>query len=78
MKKLTFLVAALCACTMSFATTFEKVTAEPADWSGEYLLVYEKSTSEAYVWNGLDEASNYTTAAITDDAIDVTGKVMLS
>ena len=77
MKKLTFLVAALCACTMSFATTFEKVTAEPADWSGEYLLVYEKSTSEAYVWNGLDEASNYTTAAITDDAIDVTNPVTI-
>lgn len=77
MKKLTFLVAALCACTMSFATTFEKVTAEPADWSGEYLLVYEKSTSEAYVWNGLDEVSNYTTAAITDDAIDVTNPVTI-
>lgn len=77
MKKLTFLVAALCACTMSFATTFEKVTAEPADWSGEYLLVYENSTSEAYVWNGLDAVSNYTTAAITDDAIDVTNPVTI-
>lgn len=77
MKKLTFLVAALCACTMSFATTFEKVTAEPADWSGEYLLVYEKSTSEAYVWNGLDAVSNYTTAAITADAIDVTNPVTI-
>lgn len=61
--------------SMSFATTFEKVTAEPADWSGEYLLVYENSATEAYVWTGVDAASNYETATITDGAIEVADAV---
>ena len=46
--------------SMSFATTFEKVTAEPADWTGEYLLVYEDSATEAYAWTGTDASSCYT------------------
>lgn len=63
--------------SMSFATTFEKVTAEPADWSGEYLLVYENSATEAYVWTGADAASNYTTATIADGAIEVADAVTI-
>ena len=58
MKKLTLLLAAAMLSSMSFATTFEKVTADPADWTGEYLLVYENSETEAYVWTGIDAASN--------------------
>ena len=63
--------------SVSFATTFEKVTAEPADWSGEYLLVYENSATEAYVWIGVDAASNYTTATITAGAIEVADAVTI-
>lgn len=63
--------------SVSFATTFEKVTAEPADWSGEYLLVYENSATEAYVWTGVDAASNYTTATITAGAIEVADAVTI-
>ena len=56
--------------SMSFATTFEKVTSAPADWTGEYLLVYENSETEAYVWDGVDAALSYDTVAIADGVID--------
>ena len=75
MKKLTLLLAAAMLSSMSFATTFEKVTAEPTDWSGEYLLVYENSATEAYVWTGVDAVSNYKTATITAGAIEVADAV---
>ena len=82
MKKLTLLLAAAMLSSMSFATTFEKVTfekvtAEPADWSGEYLLVYENSATEAYVWTGVDAASNYNAATITAGAIEVADAVTI-
>ena len=77
MKKLTLLLAAAMLSSMSFATTFEKVTAEPADWSGEYLLVYENSATEAYVWTGVDAGSNYKTATITAGAIEVADAVTI-
>ena len=71
MKKLTLLLAAAMLSSMSFATTFEKVTAEPADWSGEYLLVYENSDT-AYVWTGTDASSCYTKHEIKDNSIEAT------
>ena len=48
---------------------YEKVTAEPADWSGEYILVYEADATSARVWKGADEANNYATATIANDII---------
>lgn len=72
MKKLTLLLAAAMLSSMSFATTFEKVTAEPADWSGEYLLVYENSATEAYVWTGTDASNCYTKHEIKDNRIEAT------
>ena len=77
MKKLTLLLAAAMLSSMSFATTFKKVTAAPADWSGEYLLVYENSATEAYVWTGVDAASNYNAATITAGAIEVADAVTI-
>ena len=77
MRKFTLLLAAAMLSSMSFATTFEKVTAEPADWSGEYLLVYENSATEAYVWTGVDAVSNYKTAIITAGAIEVADAVTI-
>ena len=41
---------------------WEKVTSAPDDWCGDYLLVYEASSSSVYVWNGSVDASNYVTA----------------
>ncbi len=79
MKRLSIFFAALMACTLSFAqTTFEKVTAAPADWSGEYLLVYESSATEAYVWNGLDAAKGCTAATIADGKITADGLVTIT
>ena len=48
---------------------YSKVTSAPDDWSGEYLLVYESSTTEAYVWTGVDASSCYAKASITDNNI---------
>lgn len=36
--------------------SFTKVTADQEDWTGQYILVYEKSASEALVFNGKDAA----------------------
>ena len=79
MKRLSIFFAALMACTLSFAqTTFEKVTAAPADWSGEYLLVYENSATEAFVFNGLDAAKGYTAATIADGKITANDLVTIT
>lgn len=72
MKKFTFLVVALCATMMASATVFEKVTTAPADWSGQYLIVYENSATEAYVFNGQDAANGYVSASIADGKIEST------
>jgi hypothetical protein len=49
---------------------YVKVTASQADWSGDYLLVYEDGT-DAYVWNGdySDGANNYASATISSNTI---------
>lgn len=79
MKRLSIFFAALMACTLSFAqTTYEKVTAAPTDWSGEYLLVYEKSSTEAYVWTGVDAASCYASATIANGKITADGLVTIT
>ena len=51
------------------ADNYEKVTGEPADWSGEYILVYEADATNARVWKGEDQANNYAEATITDGVI---------
>ena len=51
------------------AVNYEKVTAEPADWSGEYILVYEADATNARVWKGADEANNYAEATISAGVI---------
>ncbi len=49
---------------------YVKVTEEPDDWSGEYLIVYE---SAGYIFNGslttLDATNNYQAVTITDNTI---------
>ena len=49
--------------------TYKKVTSEPTDWSGEYLIVYESSSTSGYVWSGVDANSNYKTATISSGTI---------
>lgn len=65
---------------LSSAHYYVKVTSTPVDWSGEYLIVWEKSTTEAVVFDGgltttLDATLNVvggdteTTSPITDGKI---------
>ncbi|MBR4966707.1 MAG: chitobiase/beta-hexosaminidase C-terminal domain-containing protein, partial [Bacteroidaceae bacterium] len=42
---------------------YVKVTSEPADWTGKYLVVYEEG-ADAYVFNGKDQANGYVAATI--------------
>ncbi len=78
MKKFTCFFAALMVCAMSFAADYQKVTAVPTDWSGEYLLVYENSATEAYVWSGVDANNSYQTATIADGKISATDLVTIT
>lgn len=50
-------------------TTFTKITSEPSDWNGEYILVYEATETQAYVWTGVDEIQCYVTETIDQDKI---------
>lgn len=47
---------------------YVKVTSAPADWSGEYLIVYENGNN-AYVFNGVDAANGYVSATINNGVI---------
>ena len=63
---LTFLVQPL---GLRGQNTFEKVTSNPNDWTGEYLLVYEVESS-AYCWTGVDAADCYEVTTISDGVIN--------
>ena len=59
---------ATCSVTVKAPAAYKKVTKAPADWSGEYLLVYEVESS-AYVWTGADSVNCYAIASITSNTI---------
>lgn len=48
---------------------FVKVTEEPDDWSGEYLLVYESGDNKALCWTGVDETSCYVETDVANGEI---------
>ena len=52
----------------AWGATYTKVTSAPADWSGEYIVVYENNNT-AHVWTGVDAANCYTTAAISSNSV---------
>lgn len=74
---------ATCTVTVIAATAateyYEKVTTAPEDWSGEYLIVYEKGNN---AFNGaletLDAVSNYIGVEIEDYKIEATEEVVAS
>ena len=57
---------------------YVKLTSAPADWSGEYILVYEQNSHTAYVWTGEDETNCYISKTITNNAIANDGYVTLT
>ena len=69
MRKLFSIIAATLFATFTFATDYVKVTAEPTDWSGTYVVVYENSETEAFVFNGQDAVNGYVTATIASGKI---------
>ena len=50
-------------------STYVKVTEAPTDWTGEYVLVYENSATEAYVWTGIEATNCYETTEIANSKI---------
>ena len=57
---------------------YVKVTTAPSDWSGEYILVYENSTTQGYVWTGVDAANCYVAKTISNHTIADDGFVTLT
>ena len=57
---------------------FVKVTEAPADWSGEYILVYEQSSTTGYVWTGVDVENCYVSKTITNNSIANDGLVTVT
>ena len=77
MKKFTLFLSAMLISMMSSAANYVKVTEAPADWSGEYLLVYEGEAS-AHVWTGVDAANGNVEATATDGTISGTDFVTIT
>ena len=48
---------------------YTKVTAAPADWSGTYLIVFEKTDTTAYAFNGLDVSGNFVETTFANNTI---------
>ncbi len=69
MRKFLLMAFALTGAMMIGATTYTKVTSALQDWSGQYLIAYDQSATEALVFNGKDEASDYVTATASGGVI---------
>lgn len=70
MKKFFFVLAVLCATISQAATVYTRINAKPAaGWPGTYLIVYEKSDTEALVWDGEESTKNFKTVAISNGQI---------
>ncbi len=83
MKKFTILLAAIVSLMLNAGTvkaqsTFEKVNASLADWSGEYLLVFEDATAVSCAFSGVDAVNGYTEVSPTDGVITASGLVTLT
>ena len=52
------------------ATVYTRINSKPsAGWAGTYILVYEKSATQAIIWNGEDASGNVVTATIQNGQI---------
>lgn len=49
--------------------SYVKAASEPSDWSGEYILVYENSSTEGFVWTGVNTSNCYVSKTINGDTI---------
>jgi len=72
MKKslFTILVCAAGLMNLSAATVYTKVNNKPsAGWPGTYIIVYEKSATQALVWDGTDGTNNLVKVDIANGVI---------
>ena len=71
MKKYIFSIVLLGSYLFAHATTvYTRVNTKPSEgWAGTYIVVYEKSDTEAIIWNGEDASGNTVKAAIKDGKI---------
>lgn len=70
MKKLFILACVLWAWAAQAATLYTRINNKPsAGWPGTYLIVYEKSATEAYVWDASDASNNFVKVAINNGKI---------
>lgn len=59
-----------CVTMTQAATVYTRINSKPAaGWPGTYLLVYEKSDTEAIIWNGEDASGNIVKATIQNGQI---------
>lgn len=57
----------ICLLYAGSSTVYTRVSSQPKDgWAGTYLIVYENSKTEAYVWTAEDDKGNYVKATISD------------
>lgn len=64
------LVALYAAVEVQAATVYTRINSKPAaGWPGTYILVYEKSDTEAIIWNGEDASGNIVRATISNGQI---------
>lgn len=54
---------------------YVKVTTGQTDWSGIYLIVYEKSKTESNVFSGIDMGGNHVAATISSGTITPTAEL---
>ena len=57
---------------------YVKVLSAPTDWSGDYILVYENSTTSAYVWTGVDATNCYVAKTINNNTVVNDGMVSIT
>lgn len=70
MKHFFLIFCALCAWTAQASTVYTRINNKPsAGWPGTYIVVYEKSASEAYVWDATDGPNNFVSVAISNGKI---------
>lgn len=59
MKKITLLGTMLIICLHLLAETYTRIGQSQTDWSGDYIVVYEASTTQGYVFNLDDVSGNF-------------------
>ena len=69
-KTILFVICAICALCAQATTVYTKVNNKPAaGWPGTYIIVYEASDTEAYVWDASDDDGNIVKVPLKDGVI---------